>query len=143
MPETKPTQTPEVDATAAKPAKPVKAPKPPKAEKPAKEPKVERPKLEVRNDISRPSDPTKGTGLVWAIADEISKKNGTPAARAEVMEVAKNAPHSINEATIATQYGKWRTFNGLKGQPPIRKTVEAPVPGVATAGEAAAAAAAV
>lgn len=84
------------DAAAAAPA----AEKAPKAEK-----------IQA-NGVTRPADGTK-TGRVWAIADELSRAAGKPIARDKVMEKAK--AESINEATTATQYGKWRVFNGLKG----------------------------
>lgn len=140
-----------VDASAA-PAKAVKEPKAPKAvkepkapqapkePKPAKEPRV---KLASQNGISRPADPTKGTGLVWVISDKVSSEKGSPAARKEVMDIATVAPHNINAATVATQYGKWRTFNGLAGQPAIRtaKPVSVDENGVPSTPAAAAAAA--
>ena len=78
---------------------------------------------DVKNGISRPTDLTTGTGRVWAIADTISGALGSPAPRANVMEQAK--AEGMNLATVATQYGKWRTYNGLKGTAPIR--VEKPV----------------
>lgn len=71
------------------------------------------------NGVTRPSDGTK-TGRVWAISDEVSARKGSPAARKEVMDVALK--EGINPATVATQYGRWRKFFGLKG------TLEAPKP---------------
>jgi hypothetical protein len=66
----------------------------------------------IAHGVTRPADGTK-TGRVWAIADELSKALGKPVPRADVMK--KGEAESINSATIATQYGKWRVFNGLKG----------------------------
>ena len=88
------------------------------------EKKVARPKDE-KHGIARPADLSKGVGRVWAIADEISGKLGSPAPRADVM--AKAEAEGMNPSTVATQYGRWRTYNGLKGTAPIRKE-KAPKP---------------
>lgn len=84
----------EVPAAAASPAKPAPAPK-----------------IQAHG-VTRPADGT-ATGRVWAIADELSKAAGKPIGRGEVM--TKGTAEGLNSATIATQYGKWRVFNGLKG----------------------------
>ncbi len=87
------------------------APKPAKKEAAAKPaPKPEQPK---QNDVTRPAEGTK-TGRVWAIADKLSADNKTPAERAVVMEAGRK--EQIPDATIATQYGRWRRFNGLFGR---------------------------
>ena len=85
--------------------------------------------------VTRPADGT-STGRVWAISDELSKAAGKPIERKAVME--KGVSEGLNPATIATQYGKWRVFNGLKGvvaekapkppkAPKVKKGAEAPV----------------
>ena len=61
---------------------------------------------------------------IGAIDDEISKKNGTPATRAEVLEVGE--AEGINDATIATQYQRWRTFYGVERQARAPKAEKAP-----------------
>lgn len=66
-----------------------------------------------QNGIGRPAAGTK-TGQVFDVADEVSKTLGKPAPRKDVMEKCKAL--GINEATIATQYGRWRKFNGLKAE---------------------------
>lgn len=114
----------------AKPGKPTApktnaAPKPPKAEKPAaapKPPKEPKPKIEreTANGVTRPKAGS-ATGTVWQIADDISAKKKAPATRAEVMEVATAEPHNINEATVATQFQRWRTFFGIERQAPAPK----------------------
>lgn len=86
--------------------KPVKAPKV-KKEKTPKEPKAPR---DSQNGVTRPADGTK-TGRVWAIADELSNAAGQPAARKDV--ITKASADGINLATITTQYGHWRRYNGL------------------------------
>jgi colicin import membrane protein len=117
----------EVDAeAAAAAAAPAKA----KKEKEAKPP---RPSLEEAYGVTRPADPLSKTGQVWAMADKLSRAAGRPIERKAVVDALKE---TINLATIATQYGKWRHFNGLKGV-----KIEVPVdPAVVAAKEAAKAA---
>jgi hypothetical protein len=67
----------------------------------------------AQNGVTRPKDGTT-TGRVWAISDEISKKNGAPADRKTVIEQV--VAEGINASTGATQYGKWRKFHGLVGE---------------------------
>lgn len=87
-------------------------------------PKVER---LIANGVTRPADRTV-TGRVWAISDELSKAAGKPIPRKDVME--KAGAEGLNPATIATQYGKWRVYNGLKGvvttEPKPPKPAKAP-----------------
>lgn len=93
-------------AAAAKAAAPAKETKPAKAEKP----KVEK---DSKNGVTRPKAGTQ-TGQVWETADKITaKQKGKHASRKQVMETLGE---SINQATIATQYGKWRRYNGIKGR---------------------------
>ena len=66
----------------------------------------------VSNGVTRPADGT-STARIWQIADEISAKAKAPASRADVLKVAE--AEDLNPATCATQYGRWRVFNGLKG----------------------------
>lgn len=103
------------------PAKPAAPKKTEAAEKPAKAPKIER---AVANGITRPKDDSK-TGRIWAIADEISKAQKSPAKRDQVME--KALAEDINEATVATQYQRWRTFYGIEKQPrAVKEKTEKP-----------------
>jgi hypothetical protein len=119
----KPT-APKKTTTAAKPAAEHKAPKEPKV-------KVER---ITQNDVTRPKDGSV-TGKVWDIADAISKKKGEPATRAEVMEQAEK--DGINEATVATQFQRWRTFFGVERKPAAPKPEKAPKAAKAPAAPAA------
>lgn len=126
-----PTQAPvapeQVAATpvAAKVAATVKAAegeaaaKPAKAEKKAAEPKVERERNEKANGVVRPAPDTK-TGKVWSIADEMTKEQGTPAKRKDVLNECD--AHGIAASTAATQYGRWRKFNGLEGRGDAEET---------------------
>jgi hypothetical protein len=75
------------------------APKAPKA------PKIE------QNGVVRPCFGTK-TARVWEVADSISTNLSAPVPRAELL--AAVASEGINASTAATQYGKWRKFNGLE-----------------------------
>lgn len=89
---------------------------------PAPEPK------DSRNGVTRPKAGTK-TGRVWEIADQKSTEAGAPAARKDVMAAAQ--AEGMNEATIATQYGRWRKYHGLGKETaapsaPADTTVEPP-----------------
>lgn len=74
------------------------------AVKAEKEPKIE------QNGVTRPKAGTK-TARVWEITDTLSAQGGAPAARKDVLEAA--GKEGINQATAATQYGRWRKFFGL------------------------------
>lgn len=95
------------------------AAKPAKAEKKAAEPKVERERNEKANGVVRPAPDTK-TGKVWSIADEMTKEQGTPAKRKDVLNECD--AHGIAASTAATQYGRWRKFNGLEGRGDAEET---------------------
>lgn len=88
---------------------------------PEKAPKIQ------QNDVTRPKVGTK-TARIWEIADAKSAEAGKPAKRKDVLDAA-NA-EGINVATAATQYGRWRKFNGLKG------TDEVETPAAPAGGEA-------
>ena len=87
-------------------AETVKAPKA-KKEKAPKEPKAPR---DSANGVTRPAEGTK-TGKVWEIADKLSNELGQAAPRKDV--IVKASAEGINLATITTQYGHWRRYNGL------------------------------
>ena len=65
------------------------------------------------NGVTRPAAGTK-TGRVWEIADTESNKAGAPVARSVVMAIGR--AEGLNDATIATQYGHWRRYNGIVGK---------------------------
>lgn len=83
----------------------------------------EKPKQPNQNGVTRPKDGT-ATGRVWQIADELSANKGEPAARSDVMAAGK--AEGLNEATIATQYGRWRKFFGLGRSTPVAKPADEP-----------------
>lgn len=95
------------------------AAKPAKAEEKTAEPKVERERNEKANGVVRPAPDTK-TGKVWSIADEMTKEQGTPAKRKDVLN--ESYAHGIAASTAATQYGRWRKFNGLEGRGDAEET---------------------
>ena len=102
-------ETTAVENVKVKPAPKVKAVKTPKV-KPAK---IEKPAKDEINGIVRPSLKTI-TGRIWNLSDTISRKFSRPALRREVLEACKD--EAINPATVATQYGRWRKYNGLTGR---------------------------
>lgn len=68
-----------------------------------------------RNGITRPGAETK-CGSIWAVADEISATNHTIATIAAIR--LDKRMEGIPEATIKTQYARWRQYNGVKGRLP-------------------------
>lgn len=88
-----------------------------KAVKATKAPAVKATKKEVapkdtKNSITRPSEGT-ATGKVWEIADELSTALKAPVDRKALIEATTKA--KLNPSTAATQYGRWRKYNGLTG----------------------------
>lgn len=64
-----------------------------------------------QNGITRPKAGTV-VGGIWDFCDAKSAELGRPVKRGEVMEPL--VKDGLNEATIATQYGRWRKFHGLQ-----------------------------
>lgn len=64
-----------------------------------------------QNGITRPKAGTV-VGSIWDFCDSKSAELGRPVKRGEVMEPL--GKDGLNEATIATQYGRWRKFHGLQ-----------------------------
>lgn len=81
------------------------------AKKQAQEAAKQTSKLPTQNDVTRPK-PDTITGSVWAAADEISQAKGS---WATIGEVSAKLP-SVADATIKTQYARWRKFNGVTGR---------------------------
>lgn len=65
-----------------------------------------------QNGIKRPKSGT-ATGRVWEIADHISGQLEAPASIRAVLEAGK--AEGLNDATIKTQYARWRQFHGVTG----------------------------
>lgn len=70
-----------------------------------------------QNGVRRPKSDTI-CGKAWAVFDDLSAKSGAPATIADSI---KNAG-GIAEATVRTQYARWRKYHGITGR------VEAPKP---------------
>ncbi len=82
-----------------------------------------KPPKDTKNDVTRPKAGT-ATGRVWAISDDQSAKAGEPAKRKDV--IAAFVGEGGNPSTAATQYGRWRRYNGL-GRDAKAATAEAAV----------------
>lgn len=65
-----------------------------------------------QNGVTRPKDGTKTAG-VWAIADRLSKAKGGPVAISEL--APECSTQGLNDATVRTQYARWKQFNGVFG----------------------------
>lgn len=70
-------------------------------------------KMPNQNGVTRPKPGTK-CAAAWDIFDSISAKNRKPATIGEAMTLAK--PKKLNDATVRTQYSRWRAFHGVKGR---------------------------
>lgn len=68
-------------------------------------------KLPSQNDVTRPKAETT-TGKAWAVFDALSAETGKPAL---IGDALKRAPE-IAEATVRTQYARWRKFHGITGR---------------------------
>lgn len=69
--------------------------------------------LVSQRGITQPKDGTK-TRAVWNLADALSAAKQGPVAISELMPEAQKA--GLNDATIRTQYARWKTFHGVYGQ---------------------------
>lgn len=84
--------------------------KAPKSKKPAAKKATGRPAAtEHQNGIPRPGADTL-CAKVWEVLDKLHAK-GEPATPVPVFEALKG--EKIADATVRTQYGRWRKFNGL------------------------------
>lgn len=68
---------------------------------------------DTKNGVTRPGQGT-ATGRVWEICDTIQAgaTPENPITRARVIKAAE--AEDINVSTAATQYGRWRKYNGLE-----------------------------
>lgn len=90
-----------------------------------------------QNGVTQPSAGT-SSAAIWGFADAQSAAAGAPAKRGEVLAACKAA--GINEATAATQFGRWCKFNGVAATPREPKAPAASPAPAAAAPEPAAAA---
>lgn len=64
-----------------------------------------------QNDVRRPKSGTV-TGKVWATFDSLSQSTGSPATIGDAIKASTGVP----EATVRTQYARWRKFHGISGR---------------------------
>jgi chromosome segregation ATPase len=69
--------------------------------------------LVSQRGITQPKEGTK-TRQVWDIANALSAAKNGPVAISELMPEAQKA--GLNDATIRTQYARWKQFHGVYGQ---------------------------
>jgi membrane protein involved in colicin uptake len=74
-----------------------------------------------QNGVRRPKSDTI-CGKAWAVFDELSAKSGAPAT---IGDSLKNA-NGIAEATVRTQYARWRKYHGISGRVEAPKPAETP-----------------
>lgn len=74
-----------------------------------------KPKREKRHGQTRPEAGTK-TGLIWDIADRITKDTGVVATKEQVWDEYKTKVDDPAEATVSTQYGRWVIFSDYQEQ---------------------------
>lgn len=79
------------------------------AKEAAKKKAADKPASEVQNGVTRPQKGTTSAN-VWDIADAANRTKAG-AVRKTILEKAE--AKGINGATAATQFARWRTFNGL------------------------------
>lgn len=72
-------------------------------------------KREKRHGQTRPEAGTK-TGLIWDIADRITKETGVVATKEQVWDEYKQKVDGPAEATVSTQYGRWVIFSDYQEQ---------------------------
>ena len=82
------------------------------AKEAAKAAKVQN-KMPESNGVRRPKPETL-CGQAWAIFDEVSAKNGSPASIKECLEIAKS--RNLNEGNVRVEYARWRKFYGITGR---------------------------
>jgi hypothetical protein len=104
-----------------------------KADKAAAKTATARVKQPEQNGIRRPAPGSK-CARIWELADTMSQTLKQPVTIGALSEACK--PEGLNDATIRTQYARWKGFYGITGRitPPV---APAPAP-AADAGAAAA-----
>lgn len=83
-----------------------------KAAREAKKAEKEAAKMPMQNDVRRPKPGTL-CGQLWQIYDTMSGEKGSPVAIGDAMDVAQSK--GFNDATIRTQYARWRKYYGIEG----------------------------
>lgn len=87
------------------------------AEKEAKKKAAEEAKAASKqpeqNGVRRPRPETL-CGKAWAVADDLSMKQGSPVAISTLL--ATTNPMGLNEGNVKAEYARWRKFNGVTGR---------------------------
>jgi len=83
------------------------------AEKEAAKAAKEAIRMPESNGVRRPKPETL-CGQAWAIFDEVSAKNGSPASIKESLEIAR--ARGLNEGNVRVEYARWRKFYGITGR---------------------------
>lgn len=89
-------------------------------------------RMPEQNGVRRPKPETL-CGQAWAVFDEVSGANGTPASITDALPIALQ--RGLNEGNVRTEYARWKKFFGLEGRiAPLPKVAPA-TDGAQTAGE--------
>lgn len=70
-------------------------------------------KMPEQNGITQPKA-SSSCGKIWEIANQLSSKLKQPVPIKDLLETA--SAEGYNEATIKTQYARWRKFHGVSGR---------------------------
>jgi hypothetical protein len=70
-------------------------------------------RMPLQNEVRRPK-PSTLCGKAWAVFDNVSAKNGSPAAISECLELTKAA--GLNDSNVRAEYARWRKFHGISGR---------------------------
>lgn len=68
-------------------------------------------KQPAQNGVTRPKDATV-CGKAWSIFDKLSEQTGKPALIGDAIKAGAD----IAEATVRTQYARWRKYHGITGR---------------------------
>lgn len=72
-------------------------------------------KMPTQNGVVRPKS-VGACGRVWALADAMSAHFKQAVPIKELLAAGAALADPLNEATIKTQYARWKAFNGITGQ---------------------------
>lgn len=72
-----------------------------------------------KNGITMPNEGT-DSRKIWDAATSVSKQHNTVATVSMIKDLPQIKP--LNDATIKTQFARWRTYNGIKGRLPTLAT---------------------
>lgn len=70
-------------------------------------------RMPLQNDVRRPKPETL-CGQAWAIFDDVSQRNGSPATIGESLEISRS--QGLNDSNVRAEYARWRKFHGITGR---------------------------